>query len=88
MSTEATSGAEPETQTPPTGEAGCKTEIDRNVLGTDLRSGLAQWMEHIEAEIYDVNYKIAALEERTEVLEEVRAKIRAILDAKDETQRE
>jgi hypothetical protein len=42
MSTESNSGAEPETRTPPTGEAGCETEIDRNVLGTVVATGFTE----------------------------------------------
>jgi len=42
MNAESNSGAEPETQTPPTIEAGCEIEIDRNVLGTGGTTGFAE----------------------------------------------
>jgi len=42
MSTESNCGKEPETQTPPTGEAGCEPEISRNVLGTVASTGFAE----------------------------------------------
>jgi hypothetical protein len=42
MNAESNSGTEPETRTPPTTEAGCEGEIDRNVLGTVASTGFAE----------------------------------------------
>lgn len=42
MSTEATSGQLPEQRSEPMAEAGCEDKINRNVQGTDLRSGFAE----------------------------------------------
>jgi len=87
MSTESNSGAEPETQTPPTGEAGCETEIDRNVLGTVASTGLAEWLQEVQGTLDCSEYlDLSMTHERFCVyLEGVRARLRRILDAKDET---
>ena len=42
MSTTDNSGQEPEQHTPPIGEAGCETKIDRSVLGTVDTTGFAE----------------------------------------------
>jgi hypothetical protein len=42
MSTDQTSGRQAEQQPEPADAAGCKSEMDRSVQGTDLRSGFAE----------------------------------------------
>ncbi len=85
MNAESNSGAEPETQTPPTGEAGCETEIDRNVLGTVAATGLAEWLREIEADMDDDYAILERCNIRIHMRKGMQAKIRSILDAKDET---
>jgi gluconate kinase len=83
MSTADDSGQEPEQQTQPVAEAGGEGKVDRSVQGTDLRSGLAEWLQEVEGALEDgakrplTQFEIVCVA----VLRDNRDRLRRILDA-------
>jgi hypothetical protein len=81
MSTAENSGKEPEQQTPPMAEAGGEDKIDRSVLGTVAATGLAEWLQEIEAELIQHNKMAIEMNMRLHRLVIQKRRLRSILDA-------
>jgi hypothetical protein len=98
MSTEATSGQLPEQRSEPMAEAGCEDKIDRNVQGTDLRSGFAEFKQWLIAQKHEASGWFTRLYEESDeeaialslllAFESALDELSSLTAAKDETRRE
>ena len=68
MSTDQTSGRQAEQQLPPADAAGCKSEMDRSVQGTDLASGFAELRARLTQMLIDAYGRQATAFERNQVM--------------------